>query len=420
MANIVFSLHSKQERSNIEARLTYTENGQRKSQYARIKFEVSKDFWNEYRQGINFRDVSKANLKTEMEEHFHKIKSFVLRKFDNEEEIKPNWLKDALHEYYHPPKVTAVPESLLAYFDYYLDLRKSEIIPLTKSYLKWNEIKNKVARFQKATGKQYKIRDVNETFKKEWANWCDHQKYAPQTTKKNLSYIKTICLHAQTKGIQVSPELAPLSIRLKEKAVPKVYLSFQELEQIKALNDLPEYLDNARDWLLISCYTGQRISDFMRFNSSMIRKSKGKHFLDLTQQKTGKDVTVPLIPEVLEILDKRNGDFPRRISDQRYNDYIKEVCERAGINNEMYGKKAMVTKMKGKEVKRAVPGVYPKFELIGSHVGRRSFATNYYGKIPTSYLKNITGHSTEAMLLRYIGKTSNDTAFEAYDLMIKR
>jgi hypothetical protein len=40
---------------------------------------------------------------------------------------------------------------------------------------------------------------------------------------------------------------------------------------------------------------------------------------------------------VTEILNKRNGDFPRKISAQRYNTYIKIVCEKAGINEIVEG-----------------------------------------------------------------------------------
>jgi len=60
----------------------------------------------------------------------------------------------------------------------------------------------------------------------------------------------------------------------------------------------------------------------------------------------------------------------------------------------------------------SIKGVYPKYELIGSHVCRRSFATNFYGKIPTPILINITGHGTEKMFLKYIGKTSYDNAYQ--------
>ena len=61
---------------------------------------------------------------------------------------------------------------------------------------------------------------------------------------------------------------------------------------------------------------------------------------------------------------------------------------------------------------RRVEGVYPKYELVTSHIGRRSFATNYYGDIPTSYLIYVTGHSSEIMFLNYIGKSNKDMALE--------
>ena len=61
---------------------------------------------------------------------------------------------------------------------------------------------------------------------------------------------------------------------------------------------------------------------------------------------------------------------------------------------------------------RKVSGVYPKYELVSSHIGRRSLASNFYGKIPTSYLIYITGHGSEAQFLNYIGKSNKDLALE--------
>lgn len=184
---------------------------------------------------------------------------------------------------------------------------------------------------------------------------------------------------------------------------------------------MPDYLDNARDWLLISCYTGQRVSDFMRFTKDMIRFEKGVPVLEFDQVKTDKSMTIPLLPEVMEVLKKRNGDFPRQISDQRYNEYLKEVCKKAGITKKIKGKLQLNIEedTKKKSKMRNVIGVYPKYKLISSHVGRRSFATNYYGTLPTTYLINITGHSTEKMFLTYIGKGQNDLALAAYEYLTK-
>jgi len=122
-------------------------------------------------------------------------------------------------------------------------------------------------------------------------------------------------------------------------------------------------------------------------------------------------MTVPLHPKVIKILDKRNGGFPRLISDQKNNDYIKLVCEQAGINNLVKGSKKQETS-KGSKIYRKTTGTFKKCNLVTSHIGRRSFATNFYGKIPTSYLIYVTGHSSEAMFLNYIGKSNKDLAME--------
>src|SRR5690606_34592032 len=108
------------------------------------------------------------------------------------------------------------------------------------------------------------------------------------------------------------------SLRLDRAKVEKTYLTFSELEQIENISndELTDSLDNAKDWLIISCYTGQRVSDFMRFTDEQIRIENGKHLIEFTQKKTGKNMTVPLHPKVLQILEKRNGKFPYVISDQ--------------------------------------------------------------------------------------------------------
>jgi integrase len=207
------------------------------------------------------------------------------------------------------------------------------------------------------------------------------------------------------------PQFASLHVKAGKDKNPMIYLDPKEIDLVRNLSDLPDYLDNVRDWILIACSTGQRVSDFMRMTPSMVRTDdKGRSFIDLTQEKTGAPVTIPLLPEVAELLNKRQGNFPRAISDQKFNEYAKEVCKRARIDSMIKVSKRVDNKYK--------VGEYPKYELISSHVGRRSFATNFYNSLPTSLLKNITGHSTEQMLLKYIGKSSKDTAADAYDLMV--
>ncbi len=115
--------------------------------------------------------------------------------------------------------------------------------------------------------------------------------------------------------------------------------------------------------------------------------------------------------KVLEILEKRNGQFPYSFTDQKYNDYIKNVCELAEISQLVFGsiQKEME---KDSKIYRKQEGFYKKWWLVTSHIGRRSFATNFYGTIPTSLLINVTGHSSVVMFLNYIGKSNKDLAME--------
>jgi hypothetical protein len=66
------------------------------------------------------------------------------------------------------------------------------------------------------------------------------------------------------------------------------------------------------------------------------------------------------------------------------------------------------------KLKRKVDGEFEKWQLITSHVCRRSFATNFYAdqKYPTALLMNITAHSTEKQFLEYIGKPPLDFSLQ--------
>jgi integrase len=64
------------------------------------------------------------------------------------------------------------------------------------------------------------------------------------------------------------------------------------------------------------------------------------------------------------------------------------------------------------ESNRNVTGIFPKYELVSSHIGRRSFATNYYmsGRYNMSDIMEITGHSSEKTFLLYINKNKKNGA----------
>ena len=104
--------------------------------------------------------------------------------------------------------------------------------------------------------------------------------------------------------------------------------------------------------------------------------------IELKQRKTGKLVAIPLIPEAINIVD---SGLPYKINLEHFNRYSKEVCKEAKINTKVKGK------MRIDKKRTLTAGLYEKWQVISSHVCRRSFATNFYSDIPTNILMNITG-----------------------------
>ena len=411
MATINFLYRSTKDKSNLHLRLLYRIN---KTDYVfgvNTKYVVSKEYWSKYHKQTRPKDISISNKQTDVNTELNKIENHILAAFNsvNPIEVSKEWLQSQIDCYYNPTQQKNIPTDLISYIDYYIDYRKNEIKETSKR--KFNVIKHKLERFQKSRKKIILIKEVNDNFKNEFVNYLKAEKYSQNTMQRELVFIKTFCKHARFLGLETSHQLDGL--RLDRAKAEKIYLTYEELELIEKIDKskLTDSLDNAKDWLIISCYTGQRISDFMRFSKEQIRIEDGKQLLEFTQQKTGKIMTIPVHPKVKEILKKRNGEFPYMISDQKYNDYLKTVCELAEINQMVKGSKIMETAPKS-GVFRKESKMYKKYELVTSHIGRRSFATNFYGKIPTTYLINVTGHSTETMFLSYIGKSNKDLALE--------
>lgn len=422
MANVNFEYRSKKTPANLSLRFTHKVGEEFISIRAQIddpksKCNIEKSFWQDCKAGRNFRDTDKANRKTELETELKSLEKHVLIAYEEAKEINRDWLKGAIKSYYNPPKEEIIPTTLLAYFNYYLNVKKHELQQNIANWKKHVSIKNMVSDFidylrdeKGYPSDDIQIKQVDEEFAHLWTEYGVKQIYEASTIKKSFNLVKTVLRHAKDiNRLELSHAFDKLKIKLKSDELPKIWLTFGELKKIEAVTGLNENQETARDWLIISCYTGQRVSDFMRFNDSMVRKDG--QFIEFKQVKTGKQMAVPILPEVKAILDKRGGKFPKRLTDQKYNVFIKEVCRIAKINNKMQGK---VTKVLPDGKIRGEAGIYPKYELITSHVGRRSFATNYYGKVPTAYIKTVTGHATEAMLLKYIGKADPGAEQDIY------
>lgn len=419
MATVNFLYRSTKDKANLHVRLLYRFNDNDFVFGANTKFETTKDYWSDNhiidkktKKIKGTKDVKTLNKRLEVSTELNKIENHILNNFNsvNPDVITKEWLQTQIENYYNPPQEAGeIPTELTKYIDFYIEYRKHE--SKQTSIQKFKVIKTKIEQMEVLRKAPFLIKDVNDNFKNEFVKFYKSKNYAQNTMQRELTFIKTFCRHARFLGLETHPQLD--SLRLDSVKVEKIYLTFDELNALEKIEKkkLSDSLENAKDWLIISCYCGQRVSDFMRFTTDMIREENGKRLIEFTQVKTDKIMTVPLHPKVIEILDKRGGAFPYAISDQKYNDYIKTVCEIAGLTEKITGSKHLESAPKN-GIFRKETGLYRKCDLITSHIGRRSFATNFYGKIPTTYLIYVTGHSTEVMFLNYIGKSNKDLALE--------
>jgi len=412
MATLNFYYRSKKEQTNLSIKFRFSLNKDNFVITGKTPIRTSLEVWSKI-EALRVDDAQLRKQVFEVRNLLSDLENYILDTF----EAQPNkakatqkeWLTTTLNNFYKTDNET--PTTLVDYVNYYLEVRKNEIEQHLKFQL--NGLVKKLKEIEDLNKHEYKILEVNEAFKNLFTDFLQSKDYSHNYIRKQFSFIRQVCNHAEYNGLEVSPQLK--KIGLKAQKVPTIFLTQNELEKIENTEFETENLTATKDWLIISYYTGQRVSDFMRFTTDMIRTENGKHLIEFTQKKTEKKMTIPVHKKVLEIIEANGGKFPKKLQDQKYNGYLKEVCKIAKVNEPTKGRKSINIGTKENPVYRYKTGVYLKYELISSHVGRRSFATNFYGKIPTTYLIYFTGHSTEAMFLNYIGKSNKDLALEVSD-----
>lgn len=407
MSSIRFFISGKSENSTIYVRFVHG----RKYDFKRAThLSINPKHWNPEKGEV--RRIATATNRDEINQYLLDLKGHLTNRFTSDYakgvSISSFWLESQIKAFSNQKDDTDL-NNLNAYCQYFLsnlptkrNKSKGDVtIGVSEATIKkYKNVVRKLDGFQNHTKKRLELTDINHKFETDYIKYLKEiEGLNPNTIGRNLKFVKTILRDAQDNGLKVSPQLSKIQGWTSETKF--ITLDEDEIESIYQydFSDTP-YLDNARDWLIIGLFTGQRVSDFISLNNESI---KGE-FLELRQQKTGKRIILPLHEYVEATLEKNNGQFPRKISDVKFNKYIKLVCEKVGITELVEGS------LMNPKTNRKEEGLYPKYKLVSSHICRRSFATNHYEKVSTSSLMNITGHSTEKMFLTYIRKAPKEDA----------
>ncbi|HAY3506386.1 tyrosine-type recombinase/integrase [Elizabethkingia anophelis] len=329
------------------------------------------------------------------------------------------WLKEKINKFFNRIEENTDDTIFLNYLNNFIDFKRSTSSYTNCTLRKYNNLRDRFIQYQKKKKKTFIINDIGAKTLIDFKNFLITECNLMETTAvRFIKNLKTVIFDAETNGKQIHHQIRGFSTGTTNTEY-KVFLSFDEIEKIKEVHSLNTDWNIARDWLIAGCYLGQRVSDLLRMTKKMIYTkvdSEGNsfRFIEIKQQKTGEKVVIPIHNEVESILEKYNGDFPPVFANNfdsnavLFNRHIKKVCELAGIHEMITGKLYNEDKKKNEIVDTE------KYNLVSSHVCRRSFATNFYGNkmFTTPQLMAITGHKTESMFLNYIGKTADDWAMQ--------
>jgi len=245
--------------------------------------------------------------------------------------------------------------------------------------------------------------DLDAAFFADFQRWCFEppRSHSINFFARLAKVLKEFLRESNERGYHTNTSFKSFSVKTVK--VSKLALTFEELERMYALDlSAQPRLERVRDLFLIGCYTGMRISDFKRIRPEHIKPGEGIDYIDIFTRKGITPAVIPLLPIPWQLLKKYNFVAPQ-ISDQKLNDYIKEVGEMAGLTEQINW-----IESKGGKVTEAT---VRKCDKISSHVARRSFASNFYYdlQVPAFVLMQITTHTTEKQFLEYvvIGKQRN-------------
>ncbi len=360
----------------------------------RTQLQISEDDWDKEKQrpiNIYLKRFKKINnlldkIKLQVTEH---VQEKLATKKNIQQRVLSKEIKLICKE-----KITKIPDnSLMLLMENYIFLKKESICHST--YKRYQVFFKLLERFEGFTCKRLYINQVNADFMRDFMIFGKDEKYSESTIYRTICFVKTILNFAEIKGFRTN--VRELKIRRGKQSREMVTLNDKEIKKIKSTR-VSKDLKDAKNWLLISCFVGQRFSDFMNFSSDQLIKIGDKSCIKFTQQKTKKEIILPLHPIVLDILRRNKNQFPKQMDIQQYNISIKKIAKIAHIDETIKARKRLGFRSKTMLVN--------KWEMLSSHIGRRSFATNFYGKIPTPLLIEATGHSSEHMFLKYINPSN--------------
>lgn len=350
------------------------------------------------KRAINRKEVSAFEINKDIQDLEDVIKT-AFKKFEFKASIPTQTeLRDTINHLLgknvgKPRELVKVQEAFGAYV---LDLSNEKTLS-DSTYAKLKTIKTILKEFDS----ELLLNGVTKEKLDHYVQYLINERGLQNTTiKKNLTFVKTFLKYCDSRKL-IDTDWKTHTVELKT-IVGKnvVFLDMQEFERVYNL-EFPEnkrYLERARDVFTFQCLTSLRYSDVAKLKKTDIVDD----YLYSVTEKTDTVLKIPLNEKAKFILTKYDHLVGEQVlpvqSNQKMNEYIKEVCYLAELNQPV-----TQTYYKGKE---RISETFKKYELIGTHTARRTFICIALANgITPETVMRITGHTDYKSMQPYIDVT---------------
>ncbi|MBF1583261.1 MAG: site-specific integrase [Prevotella sp.] len=348
---------------------------------------------NKLKQSASEINASLLGYYTEVQEIF--------KKFEVEDIMPtPEQIKEAFNALHKPIEEVkqrkSTPNAFYKAFDEFVRDCGRQNDWTDSTYEKFTAVKNHLMNFRDGLTFEF----FDEKGLNDYVTYLrDVKEMRNSTIGKQLSFLKWFLRWAFKKGVHQNNAYDSYKPKLKSTQKKIIFLTWEELNKLREF-EIPaakQALDRVRDVFLFQCFTGLRYSDVFNLRRSDI---KGDH-IEVTTVKTSDSLIIELNKHSKAILDKykdvafEDDKVLPVITNQKMNDYLKELAELAGIDEPV-----RQTYYRGNE---RIDEVTPKYALLGTHAGRRTFICNALALgIPPQVVMKWTGHSDYKAMKPYI------------------
>jgi integrase len=377
--NILFLLYKSKTnfsgRCPIRCRITYYK--QRK-EFSTGLF-TNPHHWNSKQQLVKPPEPDSSVINSQLSLIKTKInKAFLMLQIKDE-----NFTVDDIYNIYKGEKLQK-EYHVVEYFEKYLKKLKA-LVGIDIKQVTWNKfnyIKTDVKSFIKSQfkSKDYALKNLNLQFLSDFEHYLKVEKDQKQITiNKSLQRFRKVIKVSVAENYLDKDPFALYKTKTVRKEV--VFLSSEELELLEQSKFSQPRLNFVKDLFIFCCYTGLPYRELMDLKeSNIITGFDGNLWIKMKRKKTSKELSVPLLPKAEALYERyKNGGSHlfARISNQKYNSYLKEIGEIVGIEKK-----------------------------LTTHMARRTFASTVllYNDVPMEIVSELLGHSSMKITQESYGK----------------